>query len=363
VNRLRARDTVSRPATQPVSNPVIRRADFSLSDEQRALRDAFAKLLARECPSERVRESEPLGFDAKLWRLLLDVRVIGMGMPSEAGGDGGGLIELALVAEQIGRLLAPVPFIESVVAARLLARCGLSASPWLHSAAEGEAVITCALHPASLGRVQLVPAGAVADAVLALVGDQLVVAHADHPPPLVPNHGRAPLGLWELTSADLSRDVLLGGDAARRAFGQAVREWKLLMAAAQIGVAEGALALACDFARERVAFGAPIATYQGIAHPLVDCHIAIIGARRLVWKAAWFADYEPEAERQLIPMAFAQACRTGTKATTVGVHTQGGLGFTVDSDMQLYFRRAKGWANVVGDPAHELSLIADELYA
>jgi alkylation response protein AidB-like acyl-CoA dehydrogenase len=345
-----------------VPDLVLRRADFSLSDEQRALRDSFAALLARECPSERVRESEPLGFDEKLWRQLIDARIVAMGVPSEAGGDGGGLVELALVAEQVGRLLAPVPFVESVIAARLLARCGSPASFWLQSAVEGASVVTLALRPASPGQVQLVPAGAVADAAIGLVGDQLVVVSADHPPPLARNHGCAPLGLWDLTSADLGRNIVLDGRAATDAFKRAVREWKLVMAAAQVGIAEGALALACDFARNRVAFGAPIATYQGVSHPLVDSHIAIVGARRLIWKAAWFADHEPEVERHLIPMAFAYACRTGSTAATVGVHTQGGLGVTLDSDMQLFFRRAKGWANVAGDPAGELRLIADELY-
>jgi len=141
-----------------------------------------------------------------------------------------------------------------------------------------------------------------------------------------------------------------------------VREWKLLMAAAQVGIAAAALPIAVDFASNRMAFGQPIATYQAIAHPLADCYIGVLGARRLVWQAAWFADHEPSTQRQLIPMAFANACRVAMRTATTGVHTQGGLGFTIESDMQLYFRRAKGWANVGGDPAGELQAIATELY-
>jgi alkylation response protein AidB-like acyl-CoA dehydrogenase len=223
-------------------------------------------------------------------------------------------------------------------------------------------VVSIALRPARAGQAQLVPAGAVADAVVALVDDELRVVSRDRPPPLVRNHGCAPLAWWDLCGADGSAEAVLGGPGAIEAFGEAVREWKLLMGAAQIGIAEGALRQAVDFARHRVAFGAPIGTFQGISHPLADCHTAIVGARRLVWKAAWYADHEPAGERHLIPMAFTHGCRTGIRTATVGVHTQGGLGFTMDSDMQLFFRRAKGWANQAGDPRAELDQIADALY-
>jgi alkylation response protein AidB-like acyl-CoA dehydrogenase len=111
-----------------------------------------------------------------------------------------------------------------------------------------------------------------------------------------------------------------------------------------------------------VAFGVPIATFQAVSHPLVDVAMAVTGTRRLVWKAAWFADREPSEAQDLIPMAYLHAVETGTRAPTVGVHVQGGLGFTVESDMHLFFRRAKGWSLVAGDPAHELDAIAAVRY-
>jgi alkylation response protein AidB-like acyl-CoA dehydrogenase len=105
-----------------------------------------------------------------------------------------------------------------------------------------------------------------------------------------------------------------------------------------------------------------IASFQAVSHPLVDVAMAVTGTRRLVWKAAWFADNEPGQAHGLIPMAYLTAVETGTKAPTVGVHVQGGLGFTVESDMHLFFRRAKGWTLVAGDPAHELVAIAAGRY-
>ena len=106
----------------------------------------------------------------------------------------------------------------------------------------------------------------------------------------------------------------------------------------------------------------PIATFQAIAHPLADRYIGVVGARRLVWQAAWFAEHEPDS----VPAPRADGIRVrGPGRDRDGdhrSHTQGGLGFTVESDMQLYFRRAKGWANVLGDPSRQLQDIADELY-
>ena len=340
----------------------LRRVDFSLSDEQRALRESLAAFLANECPAERVRKAEPLGFDERLWQRMLELGVVRMGLPEASGGDGAGLVELALVAEQVGRHLAPVPFVEAVVAARALAGCGPAGASWLLNALDATSLVTVALHPGANGQPQLVPAGAVADAVVGQLGQQLVLQHCAQPPPLVPNQGCAPLGWWDLAAADDIRHELLGGPEAIAAGSRLVREWKLLMAAAQVGIAEGALHLAVDYAGDRLTFGAPIASYQGVSHPLVDSHIAIVGARRLVWKAAWFADHEPDVFPHLIPMAFAYAGRTAMQAATVAVHTQGGLGVTLESDVQLFFRRAKGWAAVAGSPTAELGVIADALY-
>ena len=341
---------------------VLRRADYSLSDEQRALRDTFAALLARECPGERVRRAEPVGFDEHLWQRLGDLEVVALGVPEAVGGQGAGLVELTLAAEQVGRRLAPVPVVESVVAARLLARCGELGASWLRDVLALTRLTTVTLLPWRTCEPQLVPAGAIADTAIGLAGDELVALTVEHRRAHVDNLGCLPLASWDQDGPGVTREVLLEGPAAVAAFGQALREWKLLTAAAQVGIAQGALELAVDFARERVAFGVPIASFQGVSHPLADCHIAVVGARRLVWKTAWFADHEPDGEAQLIPMAFAYAAETAAKATAVGVHTLGGMGFTAESDMQLFFRRAKGWANVGGDPVGELQLVADALY-
>jgi alkylation response protein AidB-like acyl-CoA dehydrogenase len=343
---------------------VLRRADFSLSEEQEAVRDAFRSALERTCPIGRVETAdvaEPPGYDEKIWRQLLDMRAVAMGVPTEAGGDGAGLCELVLVAEQQGFFLAPVPLIETVVATRLLARCGQPAD-WLAGAIDGNRFVTVALRPCHDGAPQLVPAGAIADGVVGLVGDDLVMLSRNTPPPAPANQGSVPLAFWDPGDAETDRRVLVSGPHAHRLFEQAAREWKLLTAAAMVGLADAALRRGIEFATNRVAFGVPIATFQAVSHPLVDVAMAVTGVRRLVWKAAWYADNEPDERRDLIPMAYLTAVEAGMKAPTVGVHVQGGLGFTVESDMHLYFRRAKGWTLVTGDPARELDATADIRY-
>ena len=94
----------------------LRRRDFSLSLEQRELRDAFAGLFEKESPSTRVRAAEPGGFDTDLWRTLTEAGTVTMGLPVSSGGDGADLDDLALVAEQYGRRVAPVPLLDTVVA-------------------------------------------------------------------------------------------------------------------------------------------------------------------------------------------------------------------------------------------------------
>jgi alkylation response protein AidB-like acyl-CoA dehydrogenase len=89
----------------------LRYADYSLSTDQEAVRDAFGRFFTNECPAECVRAAEPLGFDEKLWRQLADMGAASMGLAESAGGDGAGLIDLLLVAEQAGAALAPVPFV------------------------------------------------------------------------------------------------------------------------------------------------------------------------------------------------------------------------------------------------------------
>jgi alkylation response protein AidB-like acyl-CoA dehydrogenase len=339
----------------------LRRNDYSLSEDQESVRQAFTEFFTNECPSSRVRAAEPLGYDEGLWKQLASLGAVSMALPSAAGGDDATLVELTLVAEQYGRVLAPVPLIEAAVTARLLARCGAPATDrWISGNAEGAELATLALHPVA-GRRQLVPAGALARAVVALAGDELILVTAETPPPHVANQGTAPLAWWDVPAA--GRQVLATGAHAHALYATALAEWKVLTAAALVGLGDEVKRLGAEFTKTRQTMGVPIATLQGISHPLADVEVLVSGARNLARKAAWFTEYEPDARPELVPMAFAYAARAATRASAVGLHVQGGFGFTLESDVTLYFRRAKGWSVLAGDPGTELLTIGGALAA
>lgn len=341
----------------------LRYSDYSLAADQVAVRDAFREFLADQCPTSRVRAAEPLGFDARLWRQLTALGAATMGLPEASGGDGASLLDLAIVAEEVGGALAPVPFAEHVAASRAIAAVTGGAAEALADPARRP--VALALSPLPGGQSlngQLVPGGAVASAVVALDGETLVVVRsAQEPPPLVPNQGATPLARWNLGGG--SRTALARGPAAVAAYQAARAEWKLLTAAALVGLTERGLGVGVEFARTRETMGVPIGSLQGVSFPLADVAIGIAGARNMIRRAAWLADHEPGQHPGAIEAAFAYAAGVATEGTITAAHVQGGLGFTVESDASLYFLRAKGWSVLGGDPGRDVIAVADALLA
>ena len=109
--------------------------------------------------------------------------------------------------------------------------------------------------------------------------------------------------------------------------------------------------------------GVPIGTLQGVSFPLADIAINVGGTRNLIRKAAWMHEYEPASRPELIPMAFATAARIADQGTATAVHVHGGIGVTIDADITLYFRRARGWSLLMGDPKEEYRAVGDLLAA
>jgi alkylation response protein AidB-like acyl-CoA dehydrogenase len=337
----------------------LRYADYSLSGDQEAVRDAFAEFFRKECATERVRAAEPLGYDYALWRQLADMGASSMGLPEDAGGDSATLVDLLLVAEEAGASLAPVPFIEHAVASRALARASGTPAGLLEDVASGQHILALAMEPTDIRARQLVPGGAIAQGVVALDGSTLVLVHADEPAAHVPNQGSTPLAWLDLIGG--RRRQLAAGPEARALYRQAQAEWKLLTAAALIGLTDRALGIAVEFCKTRETLGVPIGSLQGVSFPLADVAIGVSGARNLVWRAGWMLEHEPAEARRLVPAAFAYAAHVATHGTITSAHVQGGLGFTIEADASLYLLRAKGWSLLGGDPAEDVIAIADVL--
>jgi alkylation response protein AidB-like acyl-CoA dehydrogenase len=337
--------------------------DFRLSETQSDVRDLFAKFFGDRSRSEIVRAAEPLGFDAAMWRDVLHVGALGMGLPDEVGGGGIGLAELIFTMEQMGRRIAPVPLVETVTAARLLARYPQpEVRDLLTASLAGERLITLGLRPIGPSATTgLVPAGAVADGIVVLRDGQLVVADiiGDAPRRSPANLGSMPLADCEIGGFET---VLADGADAAAAFASALNEWKILTSAALVGLAGQAFEIGLDYVKIRKAFGTLIGSFQTVGHKLADNVVQLDGARFLCFEAAWAADERTQDAATLASMAFLYATETARRITSDSLHLHGGVGFTMEHDIQLYLRRAKAWPLILGDPRVEYEVLADHLY-
>lgn len=208
------------------------------------------------------------------------------------------------------------------------------------------------------------PAGAVAEIVVALDGDRLIALRREPGPrPHVeasPNFGSSPLADWSLDDGE--RIELAAGPQAARLYQDGVSLWQLLMAAALGGLRARALELGVSYVKARQAFGVIIGSFQAIQHRLADVVVAGDGAQLLVYEAAWARDAGQPDAAALAAMAFLFGADCAFRTTRECLQFHGGYGFTLEYDIQLYFRRAKAWPLALGDPRREYQRLADLVY-
>ena len=339
----------------------LRRLDYSLSEDHADLQSAYRQFFKTHCGIETVWAAEGSGFDKSLWERLCATGATTMALPESVGGDGATLVDLTLVAEEVGRAIAPVPWIDHVCATRLLATLGPHDDE-LEALSAGERVACLDPRVAGRGGRRLIPAGAIADHVVIRDGDDVVRLSFDTRPTKVDNIGRLPMAWVDPATAD-RRVVLASGADAVASYQRALDEWRVLMAAALAGMVEATMLLAVEFAKTRYTLGVPIATLQGISHPLANIAITVQGGRNLARRAAWFLDNEPDERPELAASAFVFMAHEAPRAATMAVHVQGGLGVSAEAASSAYLLRARGWALAGGDPAASAKQIAEHVCA
>ncbi|UMB71134.1 acyl-CoA dehydrogenase family protein [Mycobacterium paraterrae] len=332
----------------------LRRLDYSLSEDHQALQSAYKDFFKTHCSIETVRAAEESGFDKSLWERLCGMGATTMALPDDVGGDGATLVDLTLVAEEIGRSLAPVPWIDHVCAARLLARLG-AAEPEVVS---GKHIVGLDPQHDNAQGVRLIPSGSVADQIIVRDGEDVVRLTFDTRPTKVDNIGRLPMAWVDPSAAD-SRVVLASGPDALAEYQRALDEWRVLTAAALVGLVEETMTIAAEFAKTRYTLGVPISTLQGISHPLANIAITVQGGRNLARRAAWFLDNEPDERPELAPAALVFMAEEASRAATMAVHVQGGLGVSAEAAATAYLVRARGWALAGGDPGASAKYIGE----
>jgi len=339
---------------------------LELSEQQLLLQETFAKLFARESTPLRVRAVQSTGFDAELWNRLVEMQAPLMRTPEEAGGGSMSLFDALVVAEQVGRHLASVPLIESLVTSRLLGLLGSSiAREWLERTASGKAIVTLALREAADEGRQMVPAGATANAIVVLDGGELGLRVLQQRLPPIPNLGGSAAAELVLTgpSAVGELHVIGKGPEAMRLFASAVEEWKLLTAGVVVAMTRQALDIAAAYSRERPAFDRLIGSYQGLAHPLADSITEVEGAQLLNWFATWsVATHGGREAAARVAMAYWWATQVARTATVRAMRIFGGYGMSLEYDAQLYFYRSRACSLIYGNPRDALLSVADRLW-
>jgi alkylation response protein AidB-like acyl-CoA dehydrogenase len=324
--------------------------DFALTDDQLDLQKSFSRLFAAHSDSSIVRESEPIGFSADLWRRLGELGVPQLASAAASDGNQATLSQLIVIAGEYGRRLAPAPVLETLVTARLLDR---------FDQPPPSGICTLALRPVKAdGAMNLLSAGAIADSVIALAGDELVLAGLAGEPGFVHNLGASPLANRTLSD---SPAVLARGADAKEHHQRALDDWKVLLAAALVGAATEAHTMTVAYVKERKAFTVPIGWFQTVAHRLADAINDLDGAYLLVNKAAWAIDSGSPDAPKLASMAYAYTTELAERVTAECLHMHGGVGYTMEHDVQLYFRRAKAWPLALGDPRDEFLQVATRL--
>lgn len=337
--------------------------NFDLSDDQKMMRETFARFLSEQSSMERVRAAQDTdGFDSALWQDLAELGALSLRVPEDQGGLGLGLLDATLLMEEAGRTLVSGPLAEALVAARLLAQLAPgSQSALLEQHIMGTSVVSIALHDVAKSPRQWVAGGAIAKAVIAQDGRDIALFTL----PADEKRGEATLASTAIAEIDFNqaqRTVLSDSEEGTHLFAQGLEEWKLLMSIALSGLAREAVRLAAEYACERTAFGQPIGAYQAISHPLADLIVDIDGGKFLTWKAIHDIHKGLTDAGAQISMAIWWNTNAASRAVTQSLHTFGGYGLATEYNIHLYNLRAKAWPLVAGDPAQFLEEAGRRLY-
>jgi alkylation response protein AidB-like acyl-CoA dehydrogenase len=356
--------------------------DFGFSEQQDLLRASARQFLERECPPDVVRRlsDDPQGDSADLWQKMAELGWMGLVLPETYGGSGLSFVDLTILMEEMGRVLLPAPFFSSVALGALtLLETGSDEQrqQMLPRLVRGEANICVALLEAD-GRYD--PRGISMRASIrgnraTLNGTKLFVTDAQASDYVIcvarTRRGRDPesgvsLFLLDMTSPGITCTPLIGMDQTRRLYelsfarvnvsleamlGGRDTAWPSLqraldkatvaLCAEMVGGAEKAMEMCVDYGKTRVQFGRQIGGFQAVKHKIADMKVRVENAKSVVYYAAWALDSDaPEASRAA-SMAKAYCSEMYTRVTADGVQVHGGIGFTWDHNMHLYFKRAK----------------------
>jgi 3-oxocholest-4-en-26-oyl-CoA dehydrogenase beta subunit len=370
--------------------------DFGFTEEEQDVAELSRRILEDKITHERLTEIESRDgprFDPELWRALADADLLRIGLPDASGGMGLGLLAQCLVLEQVGRTLAPVPVLPSIVTgAMAIAQHGTSGQrdEWVPPAATGEKILTAALaepvnqdrqRPATVARRDgtgwrldgtktAVPAATLADLMLipATTADGgagvfLVDPSAEGltvtPQQLTTGDVAGHVDLDGVTVDD---DALLGADQDGDALESLLDLATVGLCALQLGVTERALEETAEYTKTRVQFERPIATFQAVGHRCADAYIDVEAIRLTLWQAIWRLSEGLPARLEIETAKF-WAAEGGHRVAHAAVHLHGGMGVATEYFIHRYFLHAKQLEFALGGATEQARRIGDQLAA
>ena len=317
--------------------------DFALNDDQRDIQRTARELLADRASPERVREHAEAGrHDDRLWAELSELGWPGIAVAEEHGGQGLGTVELAILAEELGRTVAPVPFLMSAMAAAMIQGAGSEdqRARWLPGLASGELV--GAVSAAHDGVAGLVPGAADAGVVVLVEHDGARAIARDE------------LELEPLDAIDPTRPAARviaapgAGEPLPGDIDAALHRALVAVSAELVGVCSCALDMTVDYVKQRKQFGTPVGAFQAVSHRCAEMLLETEIARATTAEAAWTADADPARLAQCASQAKATASDAGRSVTAGAIQAHGGIGFTWEADVHWLYKRAQVDAALLG---------------
>ena len=326
--------------------------DFGLTDDQRDIQRTARDLLADRARFERVREhAEARKTDDELWGELRELGWPGIAVAEEHGGQGLGAVELAILCEELGRAVAPVPFLPTVLAAALVQHAGSDEQQgrWLPGLASGETAGAVGL--ATDGTAELVVGGAGAQVFVLVEDGAARVVTADE------------ATVEAVDSIDSTRPAARvnapsGGDALGGDVSAALDHALIAVSSELVGVCARALEMTLEYVKERKQFGTPVGAYQAVSHRCAQMLLDTEKARVSTSFAAWTADADPDRLAEAAAMAKASASDAGRDVTAAAIQMHGGIGFTWEADVHWLFKRAQVDADLLGGGGRHRARIA-----
>jgi alkylation response protein AidB-like acyl-CoA dehydrogenase len=368
--------------------------NFDFSDDQKQLRDAARRYLAEHSPSQAVRAvlEGKAPYDRALWKGLAEMGFLGVAIPEQYGGAGAGQLELCVIAEEIGRVLAPVPFASTIyltAEALMLAGSEAQKAKWLPKIAAGEAIGTLALFEGagnpSPKAIKAAAANGTLSGVKVPVADGMIADFAVVAARTAATGRETDIGLFivELGGDGVTRRALANLDQAHgqaeivfdkckaEPLGAAGEGWSILtrvldraavlMAFEQLGGADRALEMGRDYALERMAFGRPIGSFQAVKHMLADMYVAATLARSNCYYGAWALSTDAAELPEAAATARISATQAFQHCAKNNIQVHGGMGFTWEYDCHLYYRHAAATALALGSPTYWENQLIDRM--